>query len=264
MHWVMSLYNLAPGTAPEDYLRFERSVLARYTEYVSSLGNHYLGLYAVDSRNVSGAAVPWQELPYAYAAVYLVDEEATAAIQARANPQPRPADITRMTAEVRVLTDMRDTVRLELRSIVPSPFSHAPLVLAEKLLRVALFEPGPGKTEEDLAHFERRITERYSEFESMHEWYYTGTYRVAGLPGFTWGEVDVIVAGSPEEALARDAEMVVPPDVQTIYEECRTYISRERPRSALWLRPLVPSPATEAGLILAGRPVAVSSTDAAT
>jgi hypothetical protein len=254
MHWVITLYNLVPGASREEYLRFERRVLARYAEYVRSRGSYYIGLYDLDSRKRSTAPIPWREIPYAYAAVYLVDEE-SAASKALDMHQPRPDDITRMVAEMRTFSDGHDSVRLELRPIVPSPFAYELLVFAERMLRVVLFEPGAGKTEEDLVRFETRITARYSEFESLHDWYYTGTYRVEGMPDFTWAEVDVVEGESPEEALARDAEMITPPDVQAIYNECSTFYSQEKPRTALWLRPLVPSPSAEVGLVLAARPV---------
>lgn len=79
----------------------------------------------------------------------------------------------------------------------------------------------PGVSTEQAIGFERRINQRYVDFNAQIGLDYLGVYTVEGLVPGAFGELLMMEAPSVAELLRRDAELGAPPDIDAINQECR-------------------------------------------
>src|SRR5579862_4730017 len=70
---------------------------------------------------------------------------------------------------------------LQLELLLPSPSYFVEFDLEKSVWRILLSNLADGKTSGELVEFDRRVNERYAEFQAMIRWYYTGSYRPHGL-----------------------------------------------------------------------------------
>ncbi len=119
---------------------------------------------------------------------------------------------------------------------VASPNLKRTFNLNNCIWRLLLANLAPGKTFEELSQFDREVTQKYSEFIAAMDWFYTGSYRVVPPSEYTTGEIDVVYASSPEEALKRDADHGTPPDMQEMYKVCSSFYAP--PKRMVWLTPI--------------------------
>jgi len=235
----IDLFNLLPTATTEEFVRFDQQVTQRFCEVVETYGRRYLGVFRPEG--MSG---------YSIAEASLIEAETPEEAQARAAAAPKPDDFIQIVTECRAY-QQEEYLTLWLKPIIPSPYASKRLSLEGGLIRVFMYHPHPEKTYEDFERFERRITTRYSEFLGQINWFYTGTYDVYGMPEAMRADVDIVQAASLDEALARDAALTEPPEIQEIIAECRGFMNRERERSTFWLHPLSLSASAQAGVLLA-------------
>ena len=103
-----------------------------------------------------------------------------------------------------------------------------------RLLSVYVYQP---RDRDEILAFDRRITERYTEFFAEHGELYAGTFLCEEL-GSAWvAEWTGWLADDREAASALIDPSTYPADIAAIVEECRSLQNRDRERYVLWLRP---------------------------
>ncbi len=230
------LFNLSEGTTIDDFLAFDRRVIGRYTHYLAPAKHRYLGVFTVEDSP-----------SFSYAEVTVIDAETVEdARELRRALLPDPPEMEDIFAECDAYTT--DAAILGLVSIVPSPNINRAFHPDHSLIRVSLSQLEASRTMEEIAAFDRRVTDRYSEYMHQIDWYYTGVYSVENMPGYDYAEVDLVEAESVEIIKARDAARTIPDDIQAVYDECRLFFGLNR--SKFWLKPLQLNPAFKASLCL--------------
>jgi hypothetical protein len=90
---------------------------------------------------------------------------------------------------------------------------------------------------DEILRFDRRITERYSEFWATTGEYYAGTWRCDALDSTWLVEAHAYDADDPDAAVAQTSSVTPPDDVAAIIDECRSRQQRDAPRVSIWLIP---------------------------
>lgn len=105
-----------------------------------------------------------------------------------------------------------------------------------------------------MLEFDRRITERYTEFCASTGEFYAGTVACdAWFPGWL-GEVVWYDATTVEGAQSVGAGVELPQDVQAIVDECRAGQNRDRARYRIFFEPLPSAaPAHRPAMAIAGQ-----------
>jgi hypothetical protein len=238
MLWEIILSHPCPGLGQRQIEESAASDSASLIEPLQGAGWYPIGVYAVETE-VRLGTTPRRWQPNApLAEVALVDartpEEAIGNLR-RAGLEETLADRRGHSLELSTAT------RFWLSPISLSPLSRQPMPLRACLLRFDLRHLHPHQTIESLKAFEERIETRYAEHLARAQWYHVGAFAVQGLPDdYFCDGVDVIRAGSREESVELDAknDAEVPPDLQAIYDECRTFTDMSRDRIVLWMTPL--------------------------
>jgi len=121
--------------------------------------------------------------------------------------------------------------------------------LQGRFLRVFFYEPHPEHAEEEFVGFIHRIAPRYNEFIGQIGWHYIGTFRAHGFSQNMRAAITLIEAPSIEEALARDAALIEPPDIAAITAQGRALMRQDHVYPPLWLTPHALTPLSQSGLV---------------
>jgi hypothetical protein len=251
MLWIISFYNLKPGTSAETLRRHLRDGLTGYETYLLRGGQRFLGLYQLEIELKPGIGNLGVALSGSWAEVSLAEDETVNAATLHEVQVPRPESIQKWQNERLGWIEAGRLMRIWLQPLGLSPLAAPPLVLKDRLLHLTLRHLPAGKTIQELAEFDKRIIARFTEYMIQARWYHIGTYHILGLPEYMYVDtLDVIEAANREEALANDAAVPVTPEMQTIYDECDLFLDRSRERYQIWLSPVILGQATQAGIRL--------------
>lgn len=226
---TVRFFNLAQGHALADFVAFERRTHEAVARAASRQRRRSIGIHAVEGFE-----------RFAYAELAVTDAATVQAAGVIEHAAPVPADVAQVLAERAEFVEGAESVQLEM--LVASPNLQHPVPIDDSIVRIAFASLAPGATLAQLADFARASTGRYSEFMAQIGWYNAGVYRVEGLNGFQFAEVDIVRAESPKAARARDKAHPAPKDVQAIYEEGRQFFGPAR--QLCWLTPVALTPET--------------------
>jgi hypothetical protein len=244
MLMFISLLRLEPQISFEEYEKFERSVIQRYTEYYMLQGVSYLGLF-----------YPHGLQAYNLAKIHLVNAVSLEEGQRKVITSPNaPEEIQAIESICRSLHMPGARMNIWLKPIEISPYGRQQLILKDHLLRFYFYVPNVMKSLEDFRQFECRTQTAYGEFMQKIDWYYMGAYQADGLLERMYAGFDLVRADSPQEAMRRDEAYPVTPEIKTILAESQSFRQPGRELITLWLEPTILSPFTEKGICLSEDP----------
>ncbi len=240
----ISLVRLEPQISFEEYEKFERSMIQRYTDYFIPQGIFYLGQFR-----------PYGLTEYNGAQIYLVNASTLEEGQRLVVTSPNaPEDILAIESICRSTHVPNVNMKIWLKPIELSTFARSPFELANRLLRFYFFVPSPMRSYEEFRQFECRVSATYAEFMQKIDWYYMGAYQAAGLLEPMYAGFDLVQAEHPDEATARDEAYPATPQISAIIAESRSFRQPGKELVTLWLKPTVLSPFAEPGLSLSETP----------
>jgi hypothetical protein len=239
---LISLFRLEPQISFEEYDRFERSVIQRYTDFYLQQGVAYLGQFH-----------PLRMHEYNCAEIHLVDTQTLEEGQRMVVMPPNaPEDIMAIESVRRSLHVPNMRMNIWLKPIELSPLALNPLDIRGRLLRFYFYVPDAMRSLEEFRRFECRIQSAYAQFMRAIDWHYLGAYQAAGLLEPMYTGFDLVRAETPEEAIARDEAYPVTPEIAEILAESRSFRQPGREMVTLWLKPAVLSSFAETGFSLSG------------
>ena len=137
------------------------------------------------------------------------------------------------TARLTVGSEAAGASRWVLRSEVASPIAEG--IRTDGVVLVMTYFP---HDYESMLDFDRRITERYTEFCASTGEFYAGTVACGNWDAGWLGEVVWYDVSTIDAAEAVGADVPVPDDVDAIVAECRDRQDRERTRYNIYFEPL--------------------------
>jgi hypothetical protein len=240
MFWILSLFNLKPGTSPEDFANHLAAGLERYEVFLQTRRQQFVGLYQLEIECKPGTTPPGASLSGSYAEIYLAEERMVSVAALREVQSSQPEPIRKWLDERRGFVAPQCQQRLWLQPFGLSPLAGVPRPLKNHLVHMTLRHLPAGKTIQELEDFDQRIIAAYAKYMVQARWYHIGSYHIFGLPEYMYVDtLDIIEAGDRAEALANDAAVPVTPEMQAIYDECDLFLDKSRERYQFWLAPVV-------------------------
>jgi hypothetical protein len=154
------------------------------------------------------------------------------AVQWRGVPDAKVAEVLGSARSGSVGTRLDDAACWTLTQAVASPLSAT--FDWSRLVNLYAYHP---VDMEEILQFDRRITERYSEYWATAGEYYAGTWHCNALDSNWLVEAHGYDANEADAAQAQMNSVTPPDDVATIIDECRSLQQTDAPRVSVWLTP---------------------------